>query len=232
MTEELDAVFFDLGGTLVDMSVPRENVWVDVLSEHGAQVGADRLTNVLRNVDRDMDDAFAQIQGQDERPFWRAYDDAVLASLGVKVDPEGFRKDLSEAFGRIIPDEGVWTDYPDAKPILDSLGGRDMAVGLISNATDLARKVLRRLDMERYFDPIIISSEIGHRKPEPEIFDMALKEAGVSPSRALYIGDKLAVDVKGASGAGMNAVLIDRGSVFPDAPCVRITNLSTLRAFL
>jgi HAD superfamily hydrolase (TIGR01662 family) len=232
MTEELDAVFFDLGGTLVDMSVPRENVWAEAFSKHGENVGPDELRRALRKADHDLDEAFAAIQGMDEKPFWRTYDEAVLDSLGVEVDPEEFMADLSASFGKIIPDENVWTDYPDAKPILEDLARRDMDVGLISNATDLARRVLRRLDMERYFDPIVISSEIGYRKPEREIFDKALGEAGVAPSRALYIGDKLAVDVKGASRAGLNAVLIDRGSIFPDAPCVRISNLSALRTFL
>ena len=232
MTEELDAVFFDLGGTLVDMSVPREDLWSKVLSEHGAEIEREELSKALRKTDRDLDEAFAQIQGTDERPFWKAYDDAVLGNLGVQVDLERFREDLSKAFAEVIPDESVWADYPDAKPLLERLGERDIQVGLISNATDLARRVLKRLDMERYFDPIVISSEIGHRKPEKAIFEKALYEAGVAPSRAIYIGDKLAVDVKGANKAGMNAVLIDRGAVFPDAQCVRITNLSALRAFL
>lgn len=232
MTEELDAVFFDLGGTLVDMSVPREDLWSEVLGGHGVDVDRGRLSGALRKADRELDEAFARIQGTDEGPFWKAYDDAVLGNLGTEVDSERFRSDLSEAFGKVVPDEKVWTDYPDAKPLLDRLGERDIRVGLISNATDLARRVLRRLDMERYFDPIVISSEIGHRKPEREIFDKALHEAGVAPSRAIYIGDKLAVDVLGASRAGLNAVLIDRGAVFPDAQCVRITNLSALRAFL
>jgi putative hydrolase of the HAD superfamily len=232
MTEELDAVFFDLGGTLVDLSVRRETVWADVLAGRGLDVGLDALTSALRKADRDFDEAFAEIQGMDERPFWKAYDEAVIRTLGIDVEPDAVVADLSASFGRIIPDEGVWADYPDSKPMLDDLSKRDMKVGLISNATDLARRVLRRLDLDRYFDPIIISSEIGHRKPEREIFAKAVRDAGVAPSRALYIGDKLAVDVKGASGAGMNAVLIDRESVFPDAPCVRITSLSALQAFL
>ncbi len=232
MTEELDAVFFDLGGTLVDMSVRRESVWAEVLSARGLDLSPEAIADALRRADRDTDDAFARIQGADERPFWMAYDEAVMKSLGVDADTDAVMADLSASFGRIIPDETKWADYPDSKPMLDDLARRDMRVGLISNATDLARRVMKRLDMERYFDPIIISSEIGHRKPDPEIFRRALKGAGVAPSRALYIGDKLAVDVKGASRAGLNAILIDRGAVFPDADCVRVTNLAALRAFL
>jgi REG-2-like HAD superfamily hydrolase len=232
MTEELDVVFFDLGGTLVDMSVPRESVWAEVLSRHGVDVPAEDISRALRKEDRELDDAFAEIQGADEKPFWRRYDAEVLRSLGVDMDPDEVVADISASFGKIIPDESMWIDYPDAKPTLDDLRRRGITTGLISNATDLARRVLRRLDMEKYFDPIIISSEIGHRKPEREIFDIALRDAGAAPSRALYIGDKLAVDVKGANRVGLNAVLIDRGGVFPDAPCLRISDLSAIRTFL
>ncbi len=232
MTEELDVVFFDLGGTLIDMSVSRESVWTETLSRHGADVEVETLTRTLRKADRDLDEAFADIRGMDEGAFWKIYDAEVVRSLGLEIDPEEIEADLSASFDKIMPDESLWKDYPDTKPTLDDLAGRDIEVGLISNATDLARRVLRRLDMEKYFDPIIISSEIGHRKPEREIFDIALNEAGAAPSRTLYIGDKYAVDVKGANRAGMNTVLIDRGNVFPDASCVRIPDLSALRTFL
>jgi len=217
---------------LIDMSVSRESVWAEALSRHGADVEAETLTRALRKADRDLDEAFADIQGVDERPFWKRYDTEVVRSLGLDIDPEDVVADLSASFDRIMPDESLWKDYPDTKPTLDGLTGRDIEVGLISNATDLARKVLRRLDMEKYFDPIIISSEIGHRKPEREAFDIALNEAGAAPSRALYIGDKFAVDIKGANRAGMNTVLVDRGNVFPDEPCVRIPDLSALMTFL
>jgi len=232
MTEELDVVFFDLGGTLIDMSVSRESVWTEALSRHGANVEVEALTRTLRKADRDLDEAFADIRGMDEGAFWKRYDAEVVRSLGLEIDPEEIEADLAASFDKIMPDESLWKDYPDTKPTLDDLAGRDIEVGLISNATDLARRVLRRLDMEKYFDPIIISSEIGHRKPEREIFDIALNEAGAAPSRTLYIGDKYAVDVKGANRAGMNTVLIDRGNVFPDASCVRISDLSALRTFL
>lgn len=232
MTEELDAIFFDLGGTLVDMTVPREDIWSEVLHDRGEDVDRVALTTALRKADRELDGQFASIQGADERPFWIEYDRMVLKQLDLELGAEEIIQDLSGSMGRMVMDEGNWTDYPDVRPLLDGLGRRDIRVGLISNATDLARKVLRRLDLEKYFDPIIISSEVGHRKPSRHIFDIALRQSGVASSRAVYIGDKPAVDVVGASSAGMNAVLIDRGDLFRKTDCLRIPNLDSLRAFV
>ena len=232
MTEELDAVFLDLGGTLVDTTVPRENIWSDVLLEHGERVKRAEIVAALRKTDRELDDRFATIQGADERPFWIEYDESVLKHMGLGLRAEDVIQDLSAAMRDTIMKDSNWVDYPDARPFLEALSERDLDVGLISNATDLARRVLRRLDLERYFDPIIISSEVGHRKPSKQIFDIALRQTAVASSRALYIGDKPAVDVEGASNAGMNAILIDREGLFPDTDCIRIPDLNSLGAYV
>ncbi|MDH3365467.1 MAG: HAD family hydrolase [Thermoplasmata archaeon] len=232
MTEELDGIFFDFGGTLVDTTVPREQIWSEVLLTHGHEVGRAAIAEALRAADRDLDERFASIQGNDERHFWLGYDKAVLTNLGIGLRAEDVVRDLSDSMGRMVMDDGNWMDFADAKPMLSGLGRVDVHVGLISNATDLARRVLRRLDLEKYFDTVVISSEVGHRKPSKEIFDFALEESRIASSRAIYIGDKPAVDVVGAANAGMNAVLIDRGDLFPDSDCLRIKDLDSLKAFV
>jgi putative hydrolase of the HAD superfamily len=232
MTEELDGIFFDLGGTLVDTTVPRERIWSDVLQSHGHEVDSAAITGALRAVDRELDERFASIQGMDEGPFWLEYDKMALERLGLELRAEEVVQDLSTSMSRVVLDDGNWKDFADVRPLLDGLGNLDIEVGLISNATELARRVLRRLELEKYFEPIIISSEVGHRKPSKEIFDIALHESGVAASRAIYIGDKPAVDIVGATNVGMNAVLIDRGDLFPDTDCIRIMNLDSLRTFI
>ena len=232
MTEELDAVFFDLGGTLIDVAVPRERTWTEVLAGQGMKVDEAAVGRAIRRADRELDNRFAEVQDSDERRFWVKYDEMVLGDLGLEVPDDGWVDDLSESLAKVVMNEEAWKDYPDAKPTLRSLSQRDMTVGLISNATDLARRVMRRLDLERYFDPIVISSEVGARKPSRRIFDIALERAGVSPGRSLFIGDKPGVDVVGAGRTGMNAILIDRHGTFPDTPFLRIADLSSLRQFL
>jgi putative hydrolase of the HAD superfamily len=112
------------------------------------------------------------------------------------------------------------------------VANRDLVVGVISNATDLARRVLDHLDLSKYFDIMVLSDEVGVRKPSKRIFQIAAEEAGVSPHRCIYAGDKLAVDVVGARSAGMNAVLIDRVGAFPHADCIRGSDLNIFRRFL
>jgi len=60
---------------------------------------------------------------------------------------------------------------------------------------------------------------VGVEKLDPRIFEMALARAGVRPAEAVYVGDLYAVDVLGARGAGMEAILIDPGACWGRRDC-------------
>ncbi len=62
--------------------------------------------------------------------------------------------------------------------------------------------------MLRFFETILLSSEVGYRKPHKEIFNIALKELGVSPSEAMMVGNRITPDIYGGNNAGMTTVLL------------------------
>ena len=232
MSEEFDAVFLDAGGTLIDLDPPRHEVMRQVLSKHGFDVSSSEAKKALDKTERAFDEETATLQGSDERLFWRKFDAHTLKMLGIEADPEAIEKDLSEAFYKATFGVNSWKPYPDAKPLLDDLGKRDFVVGMVSNATDLLRRVLDNLGFANYFDVLVISDEVGVRKPAPEIFWIACRQAGVPPNRCLYIGDKFAVDIVGAKNAGLNAILLDRPGIFSDVDCVKVRDLNAIRHFL
>jgi putative hydrolase of the HAD superfamily len=83
-------------------------------------------------------------------------------------------------------------------------------VGLISNTIFPARYHLRELErfgLLPYFDSVLFSSEVGYRKPHPEIFIQALKRLKVEPEESVFIGDKLIEDIGGAKNLGMRGIL-------------------------
>lgn len=232
MTEEIDAVFLDAGGTMIDLSPPRERVLSKLFSEHGAKYSPEKIAKVLAKADGVFDAEFAMLDGNEETPFWKKYDDFVLSELGYTGDRGHFSKEAGELFDEIIPKVESWAAYPETKTILGMLKKRDLALGVVSNATDLAVRVLDKLDLSKYFDTIVVSVDVGVRKPSPEIFRIAAGRVGVSPGRCLYAGDKLAVDVIGAKRAGMNAVLIDRVGAYPNARCIKGKDLNIFKRFL
>jgi len=232
MTEEIDAIMLDAGGTLIDLKPSREAIFAKVLHQHGFNAELEDIARSVARAERVFDDAQAKLDGKHEDVFWNSYDEFILKRLGFKGDHEKFSKDVSVEFDRVVPEVKNWVAFPDARPLLEDLKKRDFKIGLVSNATDLARKVMDNLDLSKYFDIMILSEEVGLRKPDPKIFLKAADEVGVHPSRAIHIGDRLAVDVLGAKKAGMNAVLIDRTSIYSDVDCLKIKTLDEMRRFL
>jgi putative hydrolase of the HAD superfamily len=65
---------------------------------------------------------------------------------------------------------------------------------------------LEEQELAGRLDVVVFSSEVGVRKPRPEIFHAALERLGVTPDRALFVGDRLNADVRGAHDVGMRTV--------------------------
>ena len=85
-------------------------------------------------------------------------------------------------------------------------------LGLISNFDHgpTARAILARAGINSLFDLILISDEVGYRKPHPAIFEAACQALRITPVEAIFIGDSPAVDIAGAKGVGMAAIWLNR----------------------
>lgn len=232
MTEEIDLITFDAGGTLFDMVPSRDDIFVKILSRRFEGLSGPLTVAALRKADRLFDAEFASQDGKNEEPFWRRYDKFVFRELGIEDDSGAVHSELDATFSQAIPKVDSWVDFPETRSVLERVKARGFKLGVVSNATDLTKRVLDNLDLSRYFDFIIVSEEVGFRKPRPEIFRLAASMGGTSPNRALHIGDKFAVDVVGAKSAGMNAVLVDRASTYDDLDCIRARDLNFFSAFV
>lgn len=232
MTEELDAIVFDVGGTLIDMSPTRADLLAKVLVAHGQVADPKILAKAVARTDRILDERSAALERGNDEALRRDFVRLVLEQTGHRGDAGGMEKALEWELDHAVPEVGNWVMYPEARGVIRELRSRGFKLGIISNATELVRRVLDRLDLTREFDFVIISEEVGANKPSPKIFRIAAERAGTSPNRMLYIGDKLSTDVAGAVGAGMNAILVDRFDTFADADCIRIRDLGFLRHFI
>jgi putative hydrolase of the HAD superfamily len=84
-----------------------------------------------------------------------------------------------------------------------------LKLGLVSNAFDpgwLLRRDLDQMGLTERLDVAVFSSEVGKRKPHPEIFRRALAELGVEPEAVIFVGDRLYEDIRGARELGMKTV--------------------------
>jgi len=72
----------------------------------------------------------------------------------------------------------------------------------------LPKLFLEESELLEYFEVVVISGEIGYRKPHPRIFQHALKRLGVKPWEAVHVGNSVREDVAGAKGVGMWAIWV------------------------
>jgi len=105
---------------------------------------------------------------------------------------------------------------PDAIPTLETLSGR-YRVGVIANQPAAVRDAMRRDGVDRFVEVWAVSDDVGLDKPDPRLYEHAVREAGVAPERAAMAGDRLDYDVRPARTAGMRAVWVLRGEA-PDDP--------------
>lgn len=93
--------------------------------------------------------------------------------------------------------------------LLEALRSRGLKLGLVSNAFDpawLLHRDLEQMGIAERMDFAVFSSELGKRKPHPEIFERALDALEVDASEAMFVGDRLYEDVHGSNELGMTSV--------------------------
>ena len=215
MSVGVRAVVFDVGNTLAHLDYERLSV---LFRNHGAGAAVD-----------------AQAVGREDarmrRSGWEP--DGYFTTLARRLGLEGARAAAAARqamrWHRQRPG-GLWDQVdPDAAQVLADLARVGLALGVVSNADGRVEDQLRRLGLRRHFSVVVDSQRAGVEKPDPRIFGYALAELGVEPAAALYVGDIVEVDVRGAEAAGMLAVLYDRFDAWADAPLVRVRRLADLR---
>jgi HAD superfamily hydrolase (TIGR01549 family) len=135
---------------------------------------------------------------------------------------------VDEAMAVFAAARNLVAPYADVLDGLERLGRR-VLIGSISNGNaDLAA-----IGLDHHFKVSVAAHSFGQAKPEPGIFLAACVELGVEPHQAVYVGDDVLLDVRGAQQAGLRAVWLNRtGStrhlehgVVPDAICANFDEL-------
>lgn len=96
--------------------------------------------------------------------------------------------------------------YDDVKTTLDALKGKYMMAAVSDGQSVWGRGELNAVGLTGYFNPVLISSDYGYRKPDERFFQKALDALKIKPSEAIYVGNDMYRDVFGAQKAGMKAV--------------------------
>jgi putative hydrolase of the HAD superfamily len=115
---------------------------------------------------------------------------------------------------------GLWNRAdPEALAAIRRVREAGRVAGVISNSNGSVRSILEETGLAAHLDFIIDSSVVGVEKPDPRIFQLGLRAAGVPPAEAVYVGDLYSVDVLGARAAGLDGILLDPGGFWAPRDC-------------
>jgi len=221
----IKAVFFDLYHTLVRYEPPREELEAEALKDFGIEVSPEVLRRPLFIADEFIYQEIARLplrnrSKEDTMALYAQYQGLLLKEAGI----EASQKLVLGLLGKMQQFEMKLVLFDDVLPALTDLKSRGLILGLISNIDRDITPLLKELELPSLLQIVLTSEEAGFNKPQPEIFQAALKQAGVRAPEAIYIGDQYQIDVIGANKAGMKGVLLDRGNYFEevtDSPRVR-----------
>lgn len=112
--------------------------------------------------------------------------------------------------------------FPGAADLLRRLRAEGYLLGLVADTRPgTYRNVLRQHGLERAFDVLAISEELGCEKPDPRMFRHALDGLGIAPGDAgqvVMVGNNLARDVRGANAAGLVSIWVRFNERYPSTP--------------
>ena len=230
----IKAVLFDLYNTLVTYDPPREEIEAKILKDFGIEVSPEALLRPILTADEFIYQEHARSSiskrsKEETMALYTQYHGILLKEAGLEASKEV-----------ILGILGKWMNfnlktvlYDDVVPALTNLKERGLILGLISNVDRDIAPLYQGLGLSAWLQVMVTSQEVGFNKPHPEIFQAALKQAGIKPAEAIYVGDQYQTDVVGASKAGMLGILLDRNGFFEEVTdCPKIRSLTEVAEHL
>jgi len=205
------AVFFDAVGTLIRPWPSVGSVYARAAASHGPRCPAKALEAAFPPAYRELSPArfFGRTGLQTSEPRERRWWGKVVARTFERAGcgaptPEAVAAGI-EAFSR----GAAWRPCAGAVETLAALRARGLKIALVSNYDARLHRVVEELGLRRFFDAVVVSSEVGWAKPSQRIYAAALAALRVAPGDALMVGDRPREDAAGARAIGLAALLYD-----------------------
>ena len=197
-TDDDRVVFFDVDDTLLDTSAfaqTARRAAIELMVDNGLPLDKDEAYGVLKTIIREKGSNYGKHFNVLTQVVL-GHEDPMLVALGM-ITYHNVKMALLRPFA----------DTTDTLIYLKSQGYR---LAVISNGITIKQwEKLVRLNVYSFFDAVITSEEVGKKKPDKLIYDVALRKMNGDPEKSVMIGNKFREDALGAVNAGMSAILVN-----------------------
>lgn len=207
---EWDAIFWDIGGVILDHDSTRrghEQFVASLADEYAIDP-----TDALAAWREELGAYFRAREGTTYRLARDGYQEAINAAVGESVPEDTWLPLFKAATDSCLePIDGI-------QETLRRLASTELYLGIVSDIdTWEAERILTNFGVKDAFDDITTSEEVGRTKPDPAMFETALEKAAVDPDRGLMVGDRYRHDMQGGASVGLTTVALN-GSAAEEAP--------------
>jgi putative hydrolase of the HAD superfamily len=204
------AVLFDAAGTLIRLREPVGVTYSSVAREYGVVARAEELEHAFRVAFRRQPPMVFPGESPErittlERLWWKDLVHATFDAVGSTTRFSNFDECFDELFSYFGRAQ-AWHLTPGALRVLEQLRTRGLCSGVVSNFDHRLCPILSGLGVRKLLDVVVRPADAGVAKPNPGIFELALRKLGVPASEALYVGDHFDEDIAGARSVGVQAV--------------------------
>jgi putative hydrolase of the HAD superfamily len=196
------AVLFDAAETLFTTRGSVGEIYHSVARQYGSSATAGDVQAAFTKHFRGA----GPLSVEDQKNWWRDIVHRVYTDVGMV-------RNFDEFFDRVYDkfrDSQGWILFPETLDVLQQLRDMNVKMGIISNFDSRIYSVLDSLEIRGFFEAVILSSETGYSKPDPQIFQAAIGALDVPAGRILLVGDSINDDVRAGIRAGLAAVWLDR----------------------
>lgn len=201
------AIFFDLDDTLFDVKKSIHNAIGEFKEsfEELKSYSTDDLFKVWEQIEAEQykrylggEIDFSTLKTERIKHFFKYYD--------IELDEESSKTIADQYYNAY---QRNWTLFEETTEVLENLR-KDYSLAILSNGDSTQqRKKLAVTGLEKYFDNVFISGEVGINKPNKEIFEYACNKMNIDPKNGIMVGDNFNADIKGSSAVGMKSIWIN-----------------------
>jgi putative hydrolase of the HAD superfamily len=209
-------VLLDVGGTLIGPQSSFGDVYSDVFSQFGLCCDGEDFNAAVYSAWDEMNrevpsgtNRYSHFEGGEDG-YWRRF---VTRSVEIACDQtigenlaNAALDELRTRFGKA----DAWRVFDDVPPALAALRNLGARLAVVSNWDSRLPDVLKVLELDAWFETVVVSHFEGVEKPDPELFRRALERLGADPGRTIHVGDSPDLDGEGARAAGVDFIWVDR----------------------
>ncbi len=221
-------IFFDLDHTLWDFETNSNLAFKEIFSKHNIKLDVSVFLNYYKNINS---------------YYWKLYREEKVTKSELRYKR---LKDTFDKANYVISDsliDSLAFDYIDVLPNNNNLfeGAReileylsqDYKLHIITNGfNEVQSKKLKNSGIDVYFDKVITSEEVGVKKPNPKIFQYALKKANANLNESIMIGDNWEADIMGAKNTGLDVIFFNYYNEIVAENIKSVINLNGIRHYL